>query len=295
MSAAAAEKKILDSRSCAGCRCTPPRSYATISAQAPTRISPQSVRPCASAPNRHAIRSSSPGPKRLESPETPFCSSPASRVSSSMSRLLLLAAPSVPMPTRMPRSRQRAMLAMPDPSLRLLEGQCATVTPLSAKMSRSDSSTQTQCAAVVGLSNRPQSARKAAGVLPPRRALHSSCSLRVSEMCTCMRMPFPAHHSASSRTARSSRVVYSACRLASATSLPSGIRAAAWRVKSVPRRALLSRKLSPGRACEKPCERLALMPLSSTARTIPGMCMYMSVNDTVPDAIISAMPARAPQ
>ena len=48
------------------------------------------------------------------------------RISVITSSRLLLAAPSVPTPTRMPRSRIAATGAMPLASLRFDDGQCAT-------------------------------------------------------------------------------------------------------------------------------------------------------------------------
>ena len=76
-----------------------------------------------------------------------------------MFRLLLLATLSVPSATRTPCFRAAASGSTPLASLRLDLGQVATVTPFSASSAKSSSCAHTQCAAMAGISNRPQSAR----------------------------------------------------------------------------------------------------------------------------------------
>src|SRR6185436_1018656 len=103
----------------------------------------------ARAPIRVAMASAVRAGIAVGSPLVPLARSPASRISSNMSRSLFDAAPSVPMPTLTPSSSIRAAGATPAPSLRLLVGLWATpaLAPFNARIS--PSSTCTQCAARV--------------------------------------------------------------------------------------------------------------------------------------------------
>ena len=69
------------------------------------------------------------------------------RISSNMSMMLLDAGLSVPRPTRTPSCSRSASGAMPQPSLALLLGQCATATSLACRMRMSSRVTLTQCTA----------------------------------------------------------------------------------------------------------------------------------------------------
>ena len=73
------------------------------------------------------IRSASCTDTLEASPDDPLASSAANRISSIMLRLLLLAAPSVPMATLTPLSSNVETGQMPLASLRLDFGQCATL------------------------------------------------------------------------------------------------------------------------------------------------------------------------
>ena len=119
----------------------------------------------------------------------------------------------------MPRSSMRGTGAKPLASFMFDTGFVATVTPRSARMSKSSPSIQVQCAAVVGTSNSPRLSKYCTGVMPLWRSLHSSCSERVSETCTCMRTPASFAASASVRT-DTGFVVYSACTLKSTMTRP---------------------------------------------------------------------------
>jgi len=78
---------------------------------------------------------------------TVLARSAAVRISWNRSRRLLLAAPSVPMPTLIPRASIAATGARPLASLRLDEGQCATEAPWCASVSISAPVRCTACAA----------------------------------------------------------------------------------------------------------------------------------------------------
>ena len=110
-------------------------------------------------------------------------------ISSNILRLLLLAELSVPIATFIPWFRMLVTSHIPLASFRLLTGFVATVTPFSFNISKSSPSIQTQCAAVALTSKIPQSARYFTGVRPSCLSLHSSCSLFVSDTCTCILRP----------------------------------------------------------------------------------------------------------
>ena len=93
------------------------------------------VRPSARAPLRVAISSTACAGRAVGSPLVPLASSAACRISANMSSRLLLAAPSVPMPTLTPRRPAAATGAMPLASLRFDDGQCATWQPWLASSS----------------------------------------------------------------------------------------------------------------------------------------------------------------
>ena len=103
------------------------------------RSRPRPRRWPARTPRRRSARSPT-GPRSR-------ASEAASRRSASRSRPSLDAGPSVPRPTRMPRSSMPRSGATPLASLALLAGQCATATSYSCQRSRSPSSMCTQCAA----------------------------------------------------------------------------------------------------------------------------------------------------
>ena len=139
-------------------------------------------------------------------------------ISSIKFRLLLLATLSVPMATLTPFSKSRGTLHTPLANFRLLTGLQATVTPLFLNMSISSSVTQTQWAAVVGVSKSPNSSRYAAGVFP-LLSIHPSCSNTVSDRWRCILAPISFVYSAKALPVPGSEV-YSPWRLISTRILP---------------------------------------------------------------------------
>ena len=133
---------------------------------------------------------------------------------------LLLATPSVPRATLTPSSSMRGTGAKPLASFMLLAGLQATVAPRRASTCRSSSSHHTQWAARTGESNTPHFSKKRAGVRPPWRCLHSSCSRLVSERCTWTIAPRSRAMRATSRQT-GSLLVYSAWMHMSALMRPS--------------------------------------------------------------------------
>ncbi len=88
------------------------------------------------------------------------------RISSNMSMMLLDAGLSVPMPTRTPSCNRPLSGAMPQPSLALLLGQCATATSLARSVWMSSRVTLTQCTATKSGCNTPHCWRYLIGVTP---------------------------------------------------------------------------------------------------------------------------------
>ena len=87
-----------------------------------------SPRPTASAPPLVAIFSTVDADRTCGSMRSTFCSKRASRISSHMSRSLLLAAPSVPKPTRTPAASISATGEMPEAIFMFEVGLCMTPT-----------------------------------------------------------------------------------------------------------------------------------------------------------------------
>mmetsp|Transcript_95181 Transcript_95181/g.268979 ORF Transcript_95181/g.268979 Transcript_95181/m.268979 type:complete len:236 (+) Transcript_95181:38-745(+) len=144
-----------------------PRSTATRSAAFPTlRLPVTSSRPNAFAPLIVAIRRASSAGKAVGSHVLPFANIEAYCISVSMSKVLLEAAPSVPRHTFTPACSILITGGMPDPSLRLLLGLCATLTPRAAKSATSSSVMCTQCAQTVPLASMPTSSNTSTALLP---------------------------------------------------------------------------------------------------------------------------------
>ena len=91
--------------------------------------------PCPAPRRRRAWRCARTSARRarVTSRSTARCRNSIVRISSNMSMMLLDAGLSVPRPTRTPSCSRSASGAMPQPSLALLLGQCATATSLRAQ------------------------------------------------------------------------------------------------------------------------------------------------------------------
>ena len=155
-------------RSGVGHRFSAPPSSSAISACIPSWSSPHWGQPMARAPVRVAMAKAWAPPRAVGSPVKPFCSREARRISLSMSSRLLLEAPSVPRATLTPAWSILHTGAKPLANFMLLAGLCTAHTPFSARMAMSSSSTWTQWAARVGLSNRPRSRKYRTGLTPWR-------------------------------------------------------------------------------------------------------------------------------
>jgi hypothetical protein len=137
--------------------------------------------PKARAPPRFASSKASIAGRAFGSPLANFCRSAAAFIVSNMSRLLLLAAPSVPRPMTTPASFiARYGIAAPVDSFMLEMGQWATRTPARARTLISEGSSQHPWAAITSSPRNPRLSRYAAGRIPVF-ATHSSTSRFVSE------------------------------------------------------------------------------------------------------------------
>ena len=117
-----------------------------------------------------------------------FCTRPAHLIVSSMSWLLLLAAPSVPKPTARPARRISTTGAIPEPKYMLLMGLCDTLTPCRQKISISSGRMRTQCTASTSGPKNPISSRKGTARWP-YRAWVAWLSSAVSLTCRLMSRP----------------------------------------------------------------------------------------------------------
>ena len=122
--------------------------------------------PSAFAPSSVAIRSAEWTGRVCASPLTAFETSAASRSSSRMSSRLLLAAPSVPMPTLMPAESMSPSRANPLANFRLEAGQCATEHPCAASRAISTSSRWTACTAISSGPSKPSRRSRSSGRTP---------------------------------------------------------------------------------------------------------------------------------
>ena len=144
--------------------------------------------PKASAPLRVAhLRTHSAG--RSSGLPATFASSAANFISSRISRLLLELAPSVARVILAPLFMASSYGNLPLPSFILEQGQCATVTPLRARISHSSSSTCTQCAAITFSPSTPSLSRYLTGVVP-KFLSESATSAFVSATCMCNLRPY---------------------------------------------------------------------------------------------------------
>src|SRR6266571_454715 len=139
-----------------------------MSAFLPVSSEPISLSMCsARAPSMVAISTTALAPSARGSIFVTFCSFAARSISSIKFRSLLLpAGPSVPRPTAMPAARSSITGATPLASIMLLEGLCTHPTWRCARILRSASSTQMQCAATTSGPRIPSLSRYCTGVVP---------------------------------------------------------------------------------------------------------------------------------
>jgi len=138
-----------------------------MSAFMPGRNTPtEPDRPRARAPSRVAIRSTVVARIAVGSSRETLWSLAAVPISWNMSRLLLLAQPSVPRATVTPAACRAGTGAMPEASFMLLSGLWTAFAPARAIISMSGSSSQTQWKASRLASSRPVSRRNRTGLQP---------------------------------------------------------------------------------------------------------------------------------
>ena len=153
-----------------------------MSARLPGSSEPISrSRPSARAPPMVAISKTAVAGSDCGSSVATFCNLAARSISSNMFKSLLLpAGPSGPNPTDIPDIRILTTGATPLASFMLLDGQCATPTWRTLRISRSPPSTQTACAANVRPLKMPSASSARVGLIL-RLAMLSSFSRLVSE------------------------------------------------------------------------------------------------------------------
>ena len=159
------------------------RSTAIKSASLPASKLPiLSSRPSIRAPLMVAIASASWALTTVASWLTDLATMAAVRISSSMSRLLLLAAPSVPMATLMPALIRSPTGQKPLASFKFDSGQCATCTLLSASNVISPASSWVICTVCNKGDSNPRLCMRAIGRWPCWR-MASCTSVSVSWRC----------------------------------------------------------------------------------------------------------------